>query len=137
MSRAVFLDTSAWFAALSPRDEWHAAGFRLYTTATRAGLTIVTTTLVLAEVQSLLLRWRGPDIGRRFLAAAFATPSHWIVAPDLDITRSATERWIDGFADQSFSLCDAVSFEIMRRERLTHALAFDRHFTAAGFNVIR
>ena len=35
--------------------------------------------------------------------------------------------------DQAFSLIDAVSFEVMRRHKLTHAFAFDRHFAIAGF----
>jgi len=32
---------------------------------------------------------------------------------------------------------DAVSFEIMRRERITEALAFDGDFAAAGFIEVR
>lgn len=137
MSRSVFLDASAWFGALSPRDQWHAASVRLYTSATRAGLTFVTTTLVVAEVHALLLRWRDVKTGQRFLDAAFATPSHTIVAPDIALTRDAMDRWIAGFPDQSFTLCDAVSFEVMRRERVDRALTFDQHFEAAGFEAVR
>jgi predicted nucleic acid-binding protein len=33
-------------------------------------------------------------------------------------------------------LCDAVSFEVMRRERITSALATDRHFAVAGFDIV-
>jgi predicted nucleic acid-binding protein len=39
------------------------------------------------------------------------------------------------FADQNFSLVDAVSFEIMRQERLTQAFAFDVHFEVAGYKL--
>lgn len=137
MNRSVFLDASAWFAALSPRDQWHASALRLYTGATRAGMMFVTTTLVMAEVHALLLRWRDVDTGRRFLDASFTTPSHVIVAPDLELTRSAVTRWIHKYGDQPFSVCDAVSFEVMRRERIVRALAFDQHFEAAGFEVLR
>ena len=35
-----------------------------------------------------------------------------------------------------FSLIDAVSLEVMRRSKLTHAFAFDRHFTIAGFALL-
>lgn len=38
---------------------------------------------------------------------------------------------------RDFSLSDAVGFEIMRREGLTHAFAFDHHFGIAGFHRLR
>jgi predicted nucleic acid-binding protein len=40
------------------------------------------------------------------------------------------------FSDQDFSLIDLVSFEVMRRSRVTHAFAFDRHFAIAGFELL-
>jgi len=132
----IFLDASGWFAALSPRDQWHAPAVRAYTEETRRGATFITTTLVLAEVHALLLRWRDPATGRRFLDAAFGTPSHTIIAPDMELTRAAIDTWIGGFADQAFSVCDAVSFELMRRERIARALAFDQHFAIAGFALV-
>jgi len=137
VSRALFLDTSAWFAVLSPRDRWHGAAHKAYADAVRSGHAFTTTTLVVAEMHALLLRWRDPPTGRRFLDAAFETPSHAIVAPDMELIQSAVEHWISGYADQEFTLCDAVSFEVMRRERLTRALAFDRHFAVAGFEILR
>ena len=39
-------------------------------------------------------------------------------------------------SDHRFSLCDAVSFEVMRRERIEHALTFDTHFTIAGYKTL-
>ena len=44
---------------------------------------------------------------------------------------------IERFHDQDFSLTDAVSFELMVREGLSEAFAFDRHFTVAGFQLVR
>ena len=35
--------------------------------------------------------------------------------------------------DKSYSLCDAVSFVLMRREDTVDALTTDRHFEQAGF----
>jgi len=135
VSRSVFLDTSAWFAALSPRDQWHERGLKAYTEAVRTGHLFVTTTLVIAEVHALLLRWRDVDTGARFHDAAFKTASHVVIAPDTDLVVEATTRWIRRYADQSFTLCDDVSFEVMRRERVTRALAYDAHFETAGFEL--
>jgi predicted nucleic acid-binding protein len=35
--------------------------------------------------------------------------------------------------DKTYSLCDAVSFVLMRRRHLTEALTTDRHFEQEGF----
>jgi predicted nucleic acid-binding protein len=38
-----------------------------------------------------------------------------------------------GNADKQYSLCDAVSFTIMRERGVTDELTTDRHFDQAGF----
>jgi predicted nucleic acid-binding protein len=59
----------------------------------------------------------------------------WLaVTPDL--VGHAVTGWLARFADQRLSLTDAVSFETMRRHRITHAFAFDRHFEIAGFSLL-
>jgi predicted nucleic acid-binding protein len=47
------------------------------------------------------------------------------------------ENWLARFADQRFSLTDAVSFEIMRLERISNAFAFDSDFIRADFQLLR
>jgi predicted nucleic acid-binding protein len=49
---------------------------------------------------------------------------------------SAIHSWIARFADQRFSLTDAVTFELMRRERLQDAFAFDDDFRVAGYRLL-
>ncbi len=41
--------------------------------------------------------------------------------------------WLRRHDERKYSYVDATSFAIMRRERITEALAFDGDFTAAGF----
>jgi len=53
-----------------------------------------------------------------------------------NLEREAVTRWLVRFSDQDFSLIDAVSFEVMRRNRVTHAFAFDRQFAIAGFTLL-
>jgi len=38
---------------------------------------------------------------------------------------------------RDLSLVDTTSFQIMRRERIDRAFAFDQHFTDAGFEELR
>lgn len=46
-------------------------------------------------------------------------------------------QWLRRHDERDKSFVDATSFEVMRRERITEALAFDGDFTAAGFIELR
>ena len=63
-------------------------------------------------------------------------PTHVVLPVDTDLVVAAVDRWIDGYRDQQFSECDAVSFEVMKREGITRALSVDRRFATAGFEII-
>jgi len=39
-------------------------------------------------------------------------------------------------ADKDWSLTDCISFYLMRKRKITRALAFDRHFEQAGFEAL-
>jgi hypothetical protein len=134
---SLFLDTAGWFAALSPKEGGHDAARAAYADAVRRGLLLVTTPLVVAEMHTLIVRWRGPQAGAYFLETVFETGSHTLVPLDEGLFQAALSRWIRKFADKPISLADAVSFEVMRRERISHALTYDRHFADAGFTILK
>ena len=54
----------------------------------------------------------------------------------VELLESAVTDWLERFADQRFSLTDAVTFELMRRERLRQAFAFDQDFRTAGYELL-
>jgi predicted nucleic acid-binding protein len=136
MAGGLFLDTAGWFAALSPRERGHEVARETYAAAIRRGELLVTTPLVAAETHTLILRWRGPRGGTLFLETVFETGAHLLVSLDDQLIEGGM-RWIQRFADKSLSLADAVSFEVMSRERITRALTFDRHFADAGFEILK
>ncbi len=45
--------------------------------------------------------------------------------------------WLRVHDERPYSFVDATSFVLMRRKRITDALAFDGAFAAAGFNELR
>jgi predicted nucleic acid-binding protein len=137
MAAALFLDTAGWFAALSPREHGHDAARSTYADAIRSGELLVTTPLVAAEMHTLILRWRGADAGTAFLESVFGTGVYLIVPLDDKLINAAISTWIRRFSDKLVSLADAVSFEVMRREQITRALTFDRHFADAGFDILK
>jgi len=85
---------------------------------------------------SVRLRWRGPSAGTLLLETVFDAGAHVIAGLDDELIDAAISRWIRRFADKPLSLADAVSFEVMRRERISRALTFDRHFADAGFEIL-
>lgn len=133
---AVFLDTSGWFAALSPKEAHHKASRAAYVSWIERGERLVTTNLVVAEMQILVSCFRGTDEGLRFLDSLYQDPTHEVVFVDRDLERAAVDRWLRKFREHRLSLADAVSFEVMRVRRLRRALALDAHFEAAGFALV-
>ena len=125
MNGALFLDTSGWLAVLSRREAAHEPALAAYSEQVLRGGTLVTTALVLAEMQVLLLRVSGPAAALAFLDAVAADPTHEVVDVDRDLRLAAVERWLRRFTDQDLSLADAVSFdvlnEMMRRQRASLA----------------
>ena len=136
MRPPVFLDTSAWLAALSVRESRHEEVAACYAELVRSGTRLVTTNLVLAEVHALFMRRRGREHALTLLDLARDDPTHELIVVDDDLHDAAIDRWIRGYADQSFSLTDAVSFETMHRLEIEEALSLDQHFATAGFQLL-
>jgi predicted nucleic acid-binding protein len=128
-----FLDTSGWFAALSPKEAKHRPAHAAYRAWIEGGTQLITTNLVVAEMQILLSRFRGADEGLRFIDSLYQDPTHEVVFVDRDLERTGIDRWLRRYRDQRLSLADAVSFEVMRARRIRQALALDEHFELAGF----
>lgn len=132
----VLVDTSALLALGAPRDQHHARAVAIARSLFAAGGRLIGTTFVLAEFHGLALHRQGIEAAREGLRRLNEDPGYdWrSVSPDL--VRDATATWLVRFSDQAFSLTDAVSFEVMRREKIGTAFAFDRHFVTAGFELL-
>jgi predicted nucleic acid-binding protein len=137
MIARVAIDTSALLALASSRDQYHRKALAIESAIRAAGGRWIGSTLVLAELHGHLIRRVEPQAARRVLDALLTDPAFEWLDCTADITRRAIDRWIVGFADQRFSLTDAVTFEMMREERITRAFAFDRDFTTAGYELLR
>jgi len=94
------------------------------------------TPMVLSESHALFLRLLGREQATAAIESALQDPTHVLVQVDEALVKSAVERWLRPYRDQNFSLCDAVSFEVMQREGITRALSIDRHFATAGFETM-
>lgn len=127
----VFVDTSALYGLMDADDPAHP---RL--TAALEGLegaSLLTHNYVVVECIALVGRRLGARFVRRLvLDALSAVEVHWI---DESTHRSAVSAVL-GSRSGRRSLVDFTSFEVMRLQGIRTALAVDRDFVDAGFDVI-
>jgi uncharacterized protein len=129
-----FVDTSFWVALGFARDTHHAEARRLWTQASEGGL--VTTNHVVGETWTFLRRRAGHAAAVRFIGQL--EQSHRVAVIHVDsTTESESFAWLRRHDERSYSFVDATSFAVMRRQRISQALAFDGDFTAAGFVELR
>jgi predicted nucleic acid-binding protein len=132
----IWVDTGALLALASPRDPHHRRAVATLRRNAAAGVRWTSSVLVLAEFHLLALQRRGTAAARASVVSLLAdTGYEWQDVP-VAVVSDAISNWIDRFPDQSFTLADAVSFELMRQGRLTHAFAFDQHYRTAGFELL-
>jgi hypothetical protein len=130
------IDTSALLALSHGRDQHHRRAVEIAGRHRTAGGTFVGTTLVLSEFYSHLLYLRGGGVARTALRHLLEDPIQSWVSVGPDLVEDAMSGWLMGLEDQLFSLVDAVSFQVMRAEKVTAAFAFDHHFEVAGFELL-
>jgi predicted nucleic acid-binding protein len=134
--RLVLVDTGAWLAAFHRRDQHHADAARILRRLRAERARLVVTDLILAELHLHLLHGFGPGPAAHHLLTLIEDPGIEQVFCDRALQRAAVDDWIERFADQAFTLTDAVSFAVMRARRIRTALTFDRDFQIAGFDVV-
>jgi hypothetical protein len=130
------VDTSALLALANPRDQYHRQASEALARARANGVTWVSTMLVLAELHGHLLRYLSPTRAREIIQALSVDETFdWLAVTD-QLVKAALDSWMTRFSDQSISLTDAVTFEVMQKERIAVAFAFDKHFIVAGYRLL-
>jgi predicted nucleic acid-binding protein len=127
-----FVDTSYWVALRLRRDSNHRDAVRLWS----PGRALLTTNHVVGETWTFLSRRDGHASAVAFLDAVESAAWLTVVHVNEGIEREA-RAWLRRHDERVYSFVDATSFVVMRRERVSEALAFDGDFSAAGFLEIR
>lgn len=124
-----FADTSFWVALQVARDRRHGAAAALWRHDRGP---VRTSNLVAGETWTWLRRRAGHEAAVRFLDLLERSERVSVVTVDGTVDERAWQ-WLRRHDERAYSYVDATSFEIMRRERIAEALAFDGDFAAAGF----
>jgi len=114
-------------------DQWHAAAEEAFALLTRSATALYTTSFVLLECANSAARkpYR-PAVDELRIELE---RGGFLIHPTDDDWRQAWESYVRGDADRA-GVVDHVSFLVMRRLGIVHALTNDRHFRAAGFQVL-
>ena len=123
----IFVDSSVWYALVNARDKNHLAAKRFLD----AGHRLLTTNFVVDETITLVLVRKGyqaaVDLGEQLWSEEQAHIV-WLSRADQRVAWQLFKR----YSDKEFSFTDCTSFVVMERLGLTHAFAFDEHFSQMG-----
>jgi len=128
----IFVDSSAWIALADEDDLHHKEAAAAYPSILKNAKILVTSNLVIAETYVVVLNEMGHREAIEFLELIKASPRILKTYSNESVEADA-ERTLSKYSDQSFSYTDAVSFAIMKRQKIRKAFSFDNHFVIAGF----
>jgi uncharacterized protein len=130
----IFVDTSAWFALNSRKDQHHQHA-RDFITSIKTGPVLFLTTDYIVDETLTLLRFK---ISHReavsFLRVLSRSPriAYEQVTPD-HLKRA--EAIFSRYRDKPWSFTDCVSFAFMEEKGLEDAFAFDENFSQYGMRL--
>jgi uncharacterized protein len=125
-----FVDTSGFLAVANPDDAEHPVAAERWRALIERGERLVSSNYVVVETITVLHHRYGVIAVRRFCADVLQAISvAWVDEP---VHAAAVGALLAG-GRRGPSLVDCASFEIMRREGISAALAFDRHFEDLGY----
>ncbi|MGH3908638.1 MAG: type II toxin-antitoxin system VapC family toxin [Pseudonocardiaceae bacterium] len=127
-----FVDTSAWYAALDEADPNHMQASVVLRSLLHSER-LVTHSYVVVETIALVQRRLGLAAVDAFVSRLLGPVQVTWVDPDLH------DRAIGAMLaarQRDVSLVDWTSFELMRRQGITAAFAFDSDFANQGFSVL-
>ena len=129
----VFLDTVGLLALWNVDDQWHAAAEKAFAKIDQAQTTLLTTAYVLLECGNAAARsGMRTEVDRLREQFELADTLIWPTTADWAEAWAAYRR---GEAD-SAGIVDQISFAVMRRAGIAQAFTNDRHFRAAGFELL-
>ena len=125
----MFIDTSGFYSLYNSDQNDHKTAIEYYGSASRR----ITTNYVLTEYVALAdARGSSRSDAIGFSKQVLNDSEIDLIWIDEDLHRRAVQL-LSERPDKTYSLCDAVSFIVMRERNIQDALTTDRHFKQEGF----
>src|SRR5687768_15127770 len=131
--RAVFIDTSAFYASLDRREGTHRSALQVFNWIAQERIVPYTTNFVMAECHALIVSRLGQSAGVDFvdMIERGVVELEWV-----SVEEEFRARAILRYHDKTFSYTDATSFVVMERLGLRDAFSFDGDFSQYGFRTL-
>jgi uncharacterized protein len=130
----IFLDASFWVVYREEKEGNHPLARRVMSELFRQHSHFVTILPVVCEIHAYFARERTK---REQILRDLFSNSVVMLENILHQDQQAALEILQSHRDKTYSLCDALSFVVMRRLDVKRALAFDNHFRQFGeFEII-
>ena len=133
MSAGVFLDTVGLIAIWDDADKWYERASLAFSELIKTGMLSFTTSFVLLECGNTAARKPYRAAVERLRAKL--EEGGRVIHPTMEDWNAAWIAYRRG-ENADAGIVDQVSFIVMRRLGLTQAFTNDRHFQAAGFEIL-
>ena len=134
MNDHVFLDASFWIAYRDERQNLHEQAKRILSAVFRRRIKFVTTLPVLCEIHAHFCRNAKK---KRLIIQDFDNNPLVQIEAITNADQQQAFELLRSQTDKTYSLCDAISFVVIRRLGLNQVLSFDKHFRQFGeFEII-
>lgn len=138
MSNALFVDTGYVIALINENDQYHQQALTL--AEKYKNFSMVTTDAILLEIGNALSRIAREEA----MTIIHYLQIHYLQTnPNVTVISLTPKLMADALnlyskhRDKTWGLVDCVSFVVMQEQQISIALAFDRHFVQAGFELAR
>lgn len=130
----IYIDTGPFVARYLRSDQYYSQSVRSWEILEKQEQHCFTSNFVVDEAITMIARRGGYPFAAETARLIYSSRGLTILRPDEEDELGAVELF-EKYADQRVSFTDCVSFVLMRRHRLSHAFAYDRHFQLAGFRL--
>lgn len=135
MTRAVFVDSFAWIAAINKSDNYHDATLRMLEDFLGKQAKLFTTNYVIIETINALSKVEFRKAVIEFIDRLEKSPSVEIIKIT-DETYNNAWRLYQQRLDKEWGITDCTSFEVMKMLDIKKAFTNDKHFEQAGFSLV-
>ena len=134
LSSMTYVDSSAFFAIISPSDKNHQAAVATWLELGKKREHLVISHYVMIETITLLHARLGAAAVEKYLGDI--QPVIEVVWAEVGSHVAAVTAMLAHPGKGGPSLVDCMSFEVIRERRITDVFTYDRHFDGHGFRII-